>query len=70
MRLHAKMCARDVYVDGLHGVEVVAYLGGEESSLVYQMALFEREICRIIVGMARAGVIENLETFRMPVPFF
>ena len=56
---------RDVYVDGLRGVELVAYSCGEASSLVYQMALFDGEICRIIVGMARAGVIENLETFRM-----
>jgi len=56
---------RDVCVDGLRGIELVACTGEETSRLVYQMALFDRDSCSIIVGMAHAGVIENLETFRM-----
>lgn len=54
---------KEVLINGLYGIELVAFTEEEPKSLIYQTVLFDGCNSHILVGIARGNVPENLELF-------
>lgn len=53
----------DIVIDGLSGVELVAYAGEEPHTLIYQTMLFDYKNSHVMVGIAKGNTADNLEFF-------
>ena len=54
---------REVSIDGLFGVELVAYAEDAQKCLIYQTMLFDRNDSHVMVGIAHGDAVNNLELF-------
>lgn len=55
---------KKVMIDGLTGFEVVGYTIGDQKKLIYQTILFDNRESHVMVGIAKAGIPENLLLFQ------
>ncbi len=61
---------KEVFIDGLSGIETVGYTGGEEKKLIFQTILFDSINSHVMVGIAKSEIEENLELFHRTAETF
>ncbi len=54
---------KNIIIDGLNGIELVAYTEEKPKDLIYQTLLFDYKDSHVLVGIARGNAPENLDIF-------